>query len=54
MLQALSSFPTFREALPGEFTKRALLNGKLDILQAEGINNLINSECDRDLELCLA
>lgn len=30
-----------RHALPGEFTKRALLNGKLDLLQAEAISDLI-------------
>jgi len=32
LLSSLSGFPTFREAEPGEFTKRALLNGKLDLL----------------------
>ena len=31
-----------REALPGEFTRRALLNGKLDLLQAEAILDLVN------------
>ncbi len=29
-----------RQALPGEFTRRALLNGKLDLLQAEAIGDL--------------
>ena len=29
-----------RPALPGEFTRRALLNGKLDLLQAEAIGDL--------------
>lgn len=32
-----------REALPGELTRRALLNGKLDLLQAEAIGDLIDS-----------
>ena len=32
-----------REALPGEFTRRAVLNGKLDILQAEAIGDLVNA-----------
>jgi tRNA modification GTPase len=32
-----------RQALPGEFTRRAVLNGKLDILQAEAIGDLINA-----------
>lgn len=32
-----------REAQPGEFTRRAVLNGKLDITQAEAIGDLIDS-----------
>lgn len=32
-----------REALPGEFTRRAVLNGKVDILQAEAIADLIDA-----------
>jgi tRNA modification GTPase len=32
-----------RQALPGEFTRRAVLNGKLDILQAEAIVDLIDA-----------
>jgi tRNA modification GTPase len=32
-----------RQALPGEFTRRALLNGKLDLLQAEAISDLVDS-----------
>lgn len=32
-----------RRALPGEFTRRALMNGKLDLLQAEGIADLVDS-----------
>ena len=33
-----------REALPGEFTRRAVLNGKLDIVQAEAIGDLIDAK----------
>lgn len=32
-----------REATPGEFTRRAVLNGKIDLLQAEAIGDLIDS-----------
>lgn len=32
-----------RQALPGEFTRRAVLNGKLDIVQAEAIGDLIDA-----------
>lgn len=30
-------------ALPGEFTRRAMMNGKVDLLQAEGIGELVNA-----------
>jgi tRNA modification GTPase len=32
-----------RMALPGEFTRRAVLNGKLDLVQAEAIGDLVDS-----------
>lgn len=32
-----------RQALPGEFTRRAILNGKLDLIQAEAIGELVNA-----------
>lgn len=32
-----------RQATPGEFTRRAVLNGKLDVLQAEAIGDLIGA-----------
>ena len=35
-----------RLALPGEFTKRAFLNGRIDLAQAEGVIDLINSKND--------
>lgn len=35
-----------RQALPGEFTKRAFLNGKLDLTQAEAVIDLIESETE--------
>lgn len=38
-------------ARPGEFTKRAFLNNKLNLLQAEGINNLINSNSNASLKI---
>lgn len=36
-------------ALPGEFTKRAFLNGKLSLTQAEAVMDIISSEGDRAL-----
>lgn len=38
-------------AEPGEFTKRAFLNGKLDLIQAEAIADLINASSDEALVL---
>lgn len=35
-----------RLAEPGEFTKKAFLNGRIDLIEAEGINDLIVSETD--------
>ena len=37
-------------AEPGEFTKRAFLNGKLDLLQAESITSIIKSKNDINLK----
>lgn len=36
-----------RMAEPGEFTRRAFLNGRIDLLQAEGIFDLIRARSDR-------
>src|SRR5690606_29525985 len=33
-----------RAALPGEFTKRAFLNGKMDLAEAEAVADLIRAE----------
>jgi tRNA modification GTPase len=35
-----------REALPGEFSRRAYLNGRLDLLQAEGVADLIEARSE--------
>ena len=44
LLAALSRIPGFRAAAPGEFSRRAFLNQKLDLLEAEGLADLINAE----------
>lgn len=38
-----------RTAEPGEFTKRAFLNGKIDLAQAEAVADLINSRTEASL-----
>ena len=45
-LKTLSSFKNCRLAKPGEFTKTALLNKKINLLQAESLIDLINSETE--------
>ena len=42
-----------RLAEPGEFTKRAFLNGRLDLLVAESVNNLIKASTDLERKLAL-
>ena len=42
-----------RLAEPGEFTKRAFLNGRIDLTEAEGIMNLIESETDTAREMSI-
>ncbi|HSY51973.1 MAG TPA: tRNA uridine-5-carboxymethylaminomethyl(34) synthesis GTPase MnmE [Thermoanaerobaculia bacterium] len=42
-----------RLAEPGEFTERAVLNGKLDLVQAESIGDLINSRTALQAKLSL-
>jgi len=38
-----------RRALPGEFSKRAYLNGKMSLAEAEGVLGLINAESEAEL-----
>ena len=40
-----------RLAEPGEFTKRAYLNGRIDLTQAEAVVDIINSKTERALEV---
>ncbi len=42
-----------RQAEPGEFTKRAFLNGKMDLSQAEAVLDLIRARTDKASELAL-
>jgi tRNA modification GTPase len=44
--EALAAEPDLRPAEPGEFTRRALQNGRLDLAQVEGLADLINAETE--------
>ncbi len=43
----------FRTAEPGEFTKRALLNDKLTVLEAESINDIVNAETENQRRIAI-
>jgi tRNA modification GTPase len=47
LLAALSGIENLRAAEPGEFTRRAFENGKLDLTEAEGLDDLIHADTDR-------
>src|SRR5690606_28230474 len=42
-----------RLAEPGEFTKRAFLNGRIDLAQAEAVMDLIRAKSDRAMNIAL-
>jgi tRNA modification GTPase len=47
LLAAVSVIPNMRAAEPGEFTRRSFENGKLDLTEAEGLDDLIHADTDR-------
>src|ERR1700730_11156248 len=46
MVKAIGGIAGTRPAEPGEFTRRALLNGKMDLAEVEGLADLIDAETD--------
>jgi tRNA modification GTPase len=46
VLDALEALPALRLAEPGEFTRRAMENERLDLAQVEGLADLIDSETE--------
>ena len=42
-----------RLAEPGEFTKRAFLNGRIDLIEAEGVMDLINAKTEKSRKLAI-
>src|SRR6202790_136583 len=47
LFAALSAIANVRAAEPGEFTRRAFENGKLDLTEAEALDDLIHADTDR-------
>ena len=46
--------PGIRRALPGEFSQRAVLNGRLDLTRAEAIGDLVSARSQRAAQLAMA
>ncbi len=53
ILSDLSGRKYLRAAEPGEFTRRAFDNDKMDLTQVEGLGDLINAQTQRQLEFSL-
>src|SRR5215217_5555329 len=46
VLRVLAALPGCRPAQPGEFTRRAFLNGRMDLSRVEGLADLIDAETE--------
>src|SRR5215213_1492277 len=46
VLRALADHPGCRPAEPGEFTRRAFLNGRMDLSRVEGLADLVDAETE--------
>lgn len=54
LLSALARIDGLRQAEPGEFTRRAFENGKIDLTEAEGLADLIEAETESQRKAALA
>ena len=52
--QALAVLPGLRAAQPGEFTRRAFANGRIDLAEAEGLADLLAAETELQRSAALA
>ncbi|MDI3235672.1 tRNA uridine-5-carboxymethylaminomethyl(34) synthesis GTPase MnmE [Exiguobacterium antarcticum] len=53
VLELILEQPDVRLAEPGEFTKRAFLNGRIDLSQAEAVMDLIRAKTDRAMTVAV-
>lgn len=51
---ALATLPGLRRAEPGEFTRRAFANGRIDLAEAEGLADLLAAETDLQRRAAMA
>ncbi len=54
VLERVLLHPNARRALPGEFSQRAVLNGRLELTQAEAISDLIAARSRKAAQLAMA
>src|SRR3954452_822194 len=54
LLGALGELEGLRPAQPGEFTRRAFENGRIDLTEAEGLADLIEAETESQRKAALA
>jgi tRNA modification GTPase len=54
LLSALGSIDGLRQAEPGEFTRRAFENGRIDLTEAEGLADLLEAETESQRKAALA
>jgi tRNA modification GTPase len=54
MSETLSSFDKVRPAEAGEFTRRAFLNGKMDLVEAEALADLVAAETEAQRRFAIA
>ncbi len=54
VLAALGSIDGLRTARPGEFTRRAFANGRIDLTEAEGLADLLEAETESQRKAALA
>lgn len=53
-MNALSCFDDLRHAEPGEFSRRAFINGQMDLVEIEGLVDLINAETEMQRKQALS
>jgi len=53
-ISEILQFLKVRLADPGEFTRRSLMNNKIDLLQTEGLADLINAETEKQRSLAIS
>ena len=54
VLTELASIDGLRTAVPGEFTRRAFENGRIDLTEAEGLADLLEAETESQRKAALA